>query len=341
MISDNRSLHIGGKDMFERQEMNMNTNEVKAYLGISSFIFTTLMKQEQLNPINRETWRLDGSFLFKREDIEKLKEDRETEGITLYQAAKDYNVSMYQLEKWIEQGDLTCSIQKHRNRETKFVHEEEINGLVQQLNQTNTLYTFSQKYNVVLFQKFMEGNKLARIISIPKRGDIVLIDEFGNNMTLEDALKRGYEPSYVLSDKPRSHHQRFVKFRFPKSDQLRSNVFQIIDLVLQYVSPRNIKVSEEDEFWYFDVRQSIIQLPMQMQVEWIDCLSPYIIEGKLTRRVNNSVYLDSSSVTKSVTITSNEYHTITKIVNETNSSIEEFIASAIRDKINQHMLYKS
>jgi len=333
LISDNRSLHIGGKDMFERQEMNMNTNEVKAYLGISSFIFTTLMKQGQLNPINRETWRLDGSFLFKREDIEKLKEDRETEGITLYQAAKDYNVSMYQLEKWIEQGDLTFTIQKHRNRETKFVHEEEINGLVQQLDQTNTLYTFSQKYNVVLFQKFMEGNKLARIISIPKRGDIVLIDEFGNNMTLEDAIKVGYKPAYLLSDKPRSHHQKFVKFRFPKSNQLRSNIFHLIDLVLQYVSPRNIKVSEEDGFWYFDVRQSIIQLPMQMQIEWIDCLTPYIIEGKLTRRVNNSVYLDSSSVTKAVTITSNEYHAITKIVNETNSSIEEFIASAIREKI--------
>ncbi|MGG3523664.1 DNA-binding protein, partial [Bacillus pseudomycoides] len=244
------------------------------------------------------------------------------------------------LEKWIEEGDLTCTIQKHRNRETKFVKEEEIYGLVQQLDQTNTLYTFSQKHNVVLFQKFIEGNKLARIISIPKRGDIVLIDEFGNNMTLENATKMGYKPSYVLSDKPRSHHQKFVKFRFPKSDQLRSNIFHLIDLVIQYVSPRNIKVSEEDGFWYFDVRQSIIQLPTQMQVEWIDCLTPYIIEGKLTGRVNNSVYLDSSSVTKSVTITSNEYHSITKIVQETNSSIEEFIASAIRDKINQHMLYK-
>ncbi|PEV83235.1 DNA-binding protein [Bacillus cereus] len=315
----------------------MNTNEVKAYLGISSFIFNTLMKQGQLTPINRETWRLDGSFLFKREDIEKLKKDRETEGITLYQAAKDYNVSMYQLEKWIEEGDLTCTIQKHRNRETKFVNEEEIHGLVEKLDQTHTLYTFSQKYNVVLFQKFMEGNKLARIISIPKRGDIMLIDEFGSNMTLEDAIKVGYKPAYALSDKPRSHHQKFVKFRFPKSNQLRSNTFHLIDLLLQYVSPRNIKVSEEDGFWYFDVRQSIIQLPMQMQIEWIDCLTPYIIEGKLTRRVNNSVYLDSSSVTKAVTITSNEYHTITKIVNETNSSIEEFIASAIRDKINQHM----
>lgn len=57
------------------QEMNMNTNEVKAYLEISGFIFNTLMKKGQLNPINRDTWRLDGSFLFKREDIEKLKEN--------------------------------------------------------------------------------------------------------------------------------------------------------------------------------------------------------------------------------------------------------------------------
>ncbi|MEH7445614.1 DNA-binding protein [Bacillus toyonensis] len=327
--------------MFEMHETNMNTNEVKAYLEISSFTFSTLMKQGQLNPINRDTWRLDGSFLFKREDIEKLKEEREIEGITLYQATKSYNVSMYQLQKWIEEKELTYTIQKHRNRETQFVKEDEIQELVQQLDQTNTLYTFSQKHNVVLFQKFMEGNKLARIISIPKRGDIILIDEFGNNMTLGDALKIGYEPSYVLSDKPRSHHQRFVKFRFPKSNQLRSNIFQLIDLILQYVSPRNIRISEEDGFWYFDVRQSIIQLPMQLQIEWIDCLSPYIIEGKLTKRVNNSVYLDSSSVTKSVTITNNEYHTIKKIVNDTNSSIEEFIVSAIRDKINQHMLYKS
>ncbi|HDR5354035.1 TPA: DNA-binding protein [Bacillus thuringiensis] len=319
--------------MFEMQEMNMNTNEVKAYLEISGFIFNTLMKKGQLNPINRDTWRLDGSFLFKREDIEKLKEERETEGITLYQATKDYNVSMYQLEKWIKDGDLTCTIQKHRNRETKFVKEEEIHRLVQQLDQTNTLYTFSQKYNVILFQKFTEGNKLARIISIPKRGDIVLLDEFGNNMTLEDAIIMGYEPSYALSDKPRSHHQKFVKFRFPKSNQLRNNIFYLIDLILQYVSPRNIKISEEDGFWYFDIRQSVIQLPIQMQAEWIDCLTPYIIEGKLTRRVNNSVYLDSSCVTKAVTITSSEYHVITNIVRETNSSIEEFIASSIREKI--------
>ena len=64
--------------------------------------------------------------------------------------------------------------------------------------------------------------------------------------------------------------------------------------------------------------------------------SPYLIEGKLVKRVNNSVYLDSSSVTKPVTISSKEYQAINKIVEETNSTIEEFIASAIRNKINYY-----
>jgi len=68
-------------------------------------------------------------------------------------------------------------------------------------------------------------------------------------------------------------------------------------------------------------------------MEWVESLSPYLIEGKLMKRVNNSVYLDSSSVTKPVTISSKEYQVLNKIVEETNSTIEEFIASAICDKI--------
>ena len=100
----------------------------------------------------------------------------------------------------------------------------------------------------------------------------MLIDEFGSEFTLKEAKNIGYEPAYDLSDKPRSHHQRFVKFRLPKSNQLRSSIFQLIDLILQYVSPRNLKISEEEGFWYFDIRQSLIELPMGMQLEWIESL---------------------------------------------------------------------
>jgi hypothetical protein len=324
--------------MLSVYEMTMTTNEVKDYLGISHFIFNNLLKQGQLTPINKDTWRLDGSFLFSREEIEKLKGEREIEGITLYQASKKYHISMNQLEKWIKDEMLVYTVQEHRNRQTKFVKDDDIRKLVQQVEPANAVYTFSQKHNVVLFQKFIKGNTLARIISIPKRGDIILLDEFGNNLTLSVALKEGYDSAYILSDKPRSHHQRFVKFRFPKSDQLRNNIFHLIDNILQYVSPRNIKISEEKGFWYFEIRQSLITVPPEIQMEWINELTPYIIEGKIVPRVNHSVYLDSNTVTKPVILTNKEYQYIKKITSETNSSIEEFIAVAIRDKINQHLL---
>ncbi len=72
---------------------------------------------------------------------------------------------------------------------------------------------------------------------------------------------------------------------------------------------------------------------MDMQMEWVGSLLLYLIEGKLVKRFNNSVYLDSSSVTKPVKIFSKEYQVLDKIVEETNSTIEEFIVTVIRDKI--------
>ncbi|QWI47264.1 DNA-binding protein [Bacillus mycoides] len=319
--------------MNENQQIIMNTTEVKEHLDVSHFVVNNLIKLGKLVPINKDTWRLDGSFLFERKNVEVIKKERETEGLTLYQASKKYSVSTYQLEKWLEAGELTATVQEHRNRETKFIKEEELHQLVHRCDQANAIYTYSQKYNTVLFQRYIQGNTIARIISIPKRGDIMLVNEFGSEFTLKEAKKLGYAPAYELSDKPRSHHQRFVKFRLPKSDQLRSSSFQLIDLILQYVSPRNLKISKEEGFWYFDIRQSLIELPMGMQLEWIESLTPYLIEGKLVKRVNNSVYLDSSSVTKPITMSSKEYKAINRIVEETNSTIEEFIVSAIREKI--------
>ncbi|HDR6248079.1 TPA: DNA-binding protein [Bacillus cereus] len=322
--------------MNENQHIHMNTTEVRAYLRVSNFIINNLIKQERLVPINKDTWRLDGSFLFKKEEVISIKKERETQGLTVYQASKKYNISTYQLEKWLKEGQLTANIQEHRKRETAFIKEEELLQLVHQLDQSNAQYTYSQKYHTILFQKFIQGNTIARVISIPKRGKIMLMDEFGNTFTLKEAQTLGFIPAYPLSDKPRSHHQKFVTFRFPTSDQLRNRSFQLIDLILQYVSPRNLKVSEEGDFWYVDVRQSLVELPMGMQLEWMESLTPYLIEGKIVKRINNSVYLDSNYMTKTVIMSSKEYQAIYKIVKETNSTIEEFITSAIREKLNHY-----
>ncbi|MDA2639264.1 DNA-binding protein [Bacillus cereus] len=317
----------------EQEQSILNTTEVKQYLGISHFILNNLLKQKHLIPINQETWRLDGSFLFKKEEVEEIKQKRERNGLTLYQASRTYGIGMYQLEKWIEEGTLAVVIQEHRNRPTAFVKEEDVLPLIEQVVQTNTRYSYSQKHHIALFQQFVNGNTIARIMSIPKRGAIVLQDEFGQEFTLTEARQRGYVPGYTLPETPRSHHQRFVTFRIPKSDALRSHSFQVIDRMLQYISPRNLKISEKDGFWYVDVRQSLFTLPMGMQEEWVETVTPYIIEGKIIKRVNHSVYLDSQSVTKSITLSHTDYQAIQNIVEETSSTLEAFLTSAVRDKI--------
>lgn len=320
--------------MYDQQYMD--TNEVKGFLGITSFTCKKLMTEEKLVPINKDTWRLDGSFLFRKEDVVKLQTQLQIDGMTLNQASKEFQVSMYQLYKWVEEGELTYKIRIHRNKETKFVNEEDVTRLVAQLDDANQLYTYSRKYYVLLLQKFAYGNTIARVTSIPKRGDIVLTDEFENKMTLQEAKEKGFTPVHTLSEQPRSHHQGFVKLRFPKVHYLRHDIFQRIDLLLQYVSPRNIRISEEHNFWIIDIRQSLIEVPVSMQQEWIDLLMPYVIEGKLVKRRNESIYLDSNSVTKSFVLSSSQYQAVNEIANRENITIEEFITSAIQEKLIRH-----
>lgn len=59
--------------------------------------------------------------------------------------AKKYDVSTYQLERWLEDGELTATIQEYRNRETKFIREEELLKLVHRLDRGKcTLYILSK-----------------------------------------------------------------------------------------------------------------------------------------------------------------------------------------------------
>lgn len=69
--------------MNENQQMIMNTNEVREYLEVSNFVVNNLIKQEELVPINKDTWRLDGSFLFKREDVETIKKEEKPKVLPL------------------------------------------------------------------------------------------------------------------------------------------------------------------------------------------------------------------------------------------------------------------
>lgn len=55
----------------------------------------------------------------------------------------------------MEDGELTATIQEHRNREMKFFKEEELHQILHRFNQVNAIYTYSQKYNTILYQRYI------------------------------------------------------------------------------------------------------------------------------------------------------------------------------------------
>lgn len=310
----------------------IDIKEVEKQLNLSNFQVKKLMQEKKLVPVNIDSWRIDGKFLFIPEEVEGLKKEVQTEGMTLSQASKQFNVSLHSLKKLVEEGILDYQEFMYRGRNTLFVDPEEVE-IALSYEHHERVYSYSRKYHVVLFQKLIQGNTVARITKIQKRGDITVIDEFENEFSLEDAYQKGYQLAYELMKQPRSNHKGFVTFRFPYSKDWRRGIFQDLDMLLQYISPSNVHFEKEDTWLIVRVRQSLVEMSVQDQQEFLGTLETYLIEGKISGRMGGGVFFDSNSFTKSVMLSEKQYQRIQEISERENLSIEEWISKAIDEKL--------
>lgn len=308
---------------------------VEKSLDLSSFQVKKLINEQKLIPVNIDSWRIDGKFLFNPEEVENLKKEVHIEGITLGQASKQFHVSLHYLKKLVEEGTLNYREYMYRGRNTIFVDPEEVKLLLS-YEQHERIYSYSRKYHVVLFQRLIQGSTVARITKIQKRGEITVTDEFGNDFSLGNAYEKGYKLAYELVKQPRSNHKGFVTFRFPYSKNWRSDGFKDIDLLLQHVSPANIHFEKEENWLIIRVRHSLIHMTVQEQHEFLGTLEPYVIEGKISARIGGSIFFDSNSFTKGITLSEKQYQRIQEISERESLSMEEWIANAIDRELRAH-----
>lgn len=316
--------------------MNINNlidiKEVEKQLNLSSFQVKKLIIEGKLIAVNADSWRIDGKFLFDSKEVEKLKEEVQTEGITLGQAVKQFNVSLHTLKKLIEENTLEYKEFMYRGRNTIFVDPEDVE-IILSYDQHERIYSYSRKQNVILFQKLIQGNTVARVTKIQKRGEITVTDEFGNEFSLEEAYKRGYKLAYELTKQPRSNHKGFVTFRFPYSKDWRRNSFKDLDMLLQHVSPSNVHFEKEDTWLIARVRHSLVEMNTQDQQEFLGTLETYVIEGKISARMGGGVFIDSNSFTKNIMLSEKQYQRIQDISAKEGLSMEVWISNAIEEKL--------
>lgn len=310
----------------------IDIKEVEEKLNLSKFQVKKLINEEKLIPVNADSWRIDGKFLFDPQKVEVLKEEVYREGITLSQASNQFNVSLHYLKKLIEDKTLDYKEYMYRGRNTVFIDPEEVEIALAYENHER-IYSYSRKHHVALFQKLVQGNTVARITAIKKRGDITVIDEFGNEFSLENASKMGYKLAYELVNQARSKHKGFVTFRFPYSKDWRRDSFKDLDILLQHVSPSNILFEKEDTWLIVHVRHSLVEMNVQDQQEFLGTLETYVIEGKISARMGGGVFFDSNSFTKSIMLSERQYQRIQDISAKEGLSMEEWISKAIDEKL--------
>lgn len=115
---------------------------------------------------------------------------------------------------------VCCIIDAYRNGELDlFVSKEEKLELEKKLDEVLENHQLQNQFNQVLVQKLQEiTNELVTTKEHLVNTERKLTEVEGENGELEI----------------------FIEKKLEKRDQLRSNIFQLFDLVLQYVSPRNV-----------------------------------------------------------------------------------------------------
>ncbi|MGM9986242.1 MAG: hypothetical protein ACI35O_03335 [Bacillaceae bacterium] len=102
--------------------------------------------------MNEDSWRIDGKYLFDPVEVEKIKEAFTYEGISINEASRKFDVSLHYLKKFIKDGKLSYKLYVYQNKETVFVKPEDVENLLHS-ESYETVYAYSRKHEVVLFQK--------------------------------------------------------------------------------------------------------------------------------------------------------------------------------------------
>ncbi|NBI27456.1 helix-turn-helix domain-containing protein [Chengkuizengella marina] len=246
-------------------------------------------REKRLEPINRETHRGDGGYKFKVQDVERIKTFYKKKDLTSSDAAKILNVSTTYVHKLIKNNELAYYEDEYKGKRTFFIKKEVIQQYKldhPELAKKDVIYHKNE--GLFLFQPYKKDGKLARIYKIYSKGkkkvEAFLMNENGEEMTLEEAQEEGWESQVVLENKKNVTTYGTAKFQFPTPASIDSLIYDIIVELLQHVGANNMKIEMDDKI-LVEVKKSQLQgVQSQTHFDFIDMLKKFIVKGKVIEK---------------------------------------------------------
>ena len=85
---------------------DISTKEMAKLLHISEQTIYSLVKKEEIVPINKNDWTIDGTYYFSPETVEKVKEMYRKPGLTNKDIVEMLQISLSTAQKLIKTGKI-------------------------------------------------------------------------------------------------------------------------------------------------------------------------------------------------------------------------------------------
>lgn len=309
--------------------MYLSIQQVSKKLHKSERQIRYMVKQEQIMPVNPDTYRRDGGYRFKEEEIEHIRRTYETNGLTVKEAATRAGISPQYLMQFVGKGDVESFTKIIGKQKRRFFELEEIERFKDRLKE-RTVSNREGEYGslvqlisreVRIFDKVRINGVMTRVVST---SPLKTLMSNGKEIHIHEIIEgkgKWPERDYIKQ-------KGFAEFSVPIPRNMDHPVYDLLYKMILQLGKTNIQIYETD-LGDFYVRCRLGQL--KITEDELQLLLRYLEKGEIYYDPETSVaHLMSGFTTTSIDIPTKIVNRYQQEAEELGLPVEELFLKALR-----------
>lgn len=321
-------------------EAYISTKEAMNLLSCTVQTIYHYVKAGKLQPINKEDWQIDGTYYFKKIDIEKLKKIREKPGLTTGEAAKCLQLSVSTVLKDIKNGYLPAHKEMYQGKQQYFIKQEEVD-----LFRKSTYYQkknrkkafFSKESSRYLFEPFehKETGEFGRVIELNEKNGTFLT-EGGTILPITMIEKHDYRSIHPYQPKKHVTSKGYATFVFKvhlleDAINVRSDVFSVLDLLYTFAGVENMQLGKNGD--EIKVRVKKVFIPkLHLSEKKTEMIRESIVSGEI-KESNDRIVIQPPVESLSIYIETSLKEKAIERAEQANLSLESFVIQLLEQAL--------
>ncbi|MDA1909425.1 helix-turn-helix domain-containing protein [Bacillus cereus] len=325
------------RDLLFITKPTVTTKEAADLMGVT--VQTILKKEKEglIECVYKDNWKQFGSKIFYLEDIERLMNKHEVNGLSTKKAAEILNVAPSTIFTYIKSGKLTATMVEKRGKQVYVIDEEELKKF--QLNyekstikERKTFITKIQDIDIYLYQLLTHHHtgKKARVIEINGADGKVLTED-------EEIFSLSTYKEHDYSLEPFKKHtvitkRGYLSFTFKKPQLFNSITYNLINLFYKELGATNMRLTTTQDIIILEIKPFVLQVePLQFQEE-IKYLHSHMKSGSILPHVEG-IYFKSNVEPLTFHADHEFKQKIVQMAADADMGQEEFLLQAVKSYI--------